>query len=183
MLNDDRAQGREKELIMQEKTSQAGTEPGTLNDWEFKLDGTFTEKPIGEVLGDNPDGDWDKALRREGWTNTISLSSDTQVIEARIWRKNRMAEFLIDLWDSDRALGLIYCANLPTLLEFFRRYESFLSLGRKQEWNEAISNVNRYLFDDRNGLEIVQRIETKERAAEARYKQSRKAQSAQKTSS
>jgi hypothetical protein len=168
---------------MQEETSQTDTETGTLNDWEFKLDGTFTEKPIGEVLGDNPDGDWDKALQRQGWTNTIGLSSDTQVIEARIWRKNRMAEFLVDLWDCDRALGLIYCANLPTLLEFFRRYESFLSLGRNQEFNEAISNVNRYLFDDRNGLEVVQRIASKERAQESRVRQARKAQTNQKISS
>jgi hypothetical protein len=167
---------------MQYETSQIETETIVFTDWEFGLDGTFVEKPMPELRQGNPDGNWDETLQREGWTNTMALSSDAQVVEVKVFRKERTPEFLIDLWDCDRALGLVYCRNLPTLLEFFRRYESFLSLGRNQEFNEAISNVNRYLFDDRNGLEVVQRIASKERAEESRVRQVRKAQTNQKTS-
>ncbi|MFL6353364.1 MAG: hypothetical protein ACJ74Z_16150 [Bryobacteraceae bacterium] len=165
---------------MQEKTSQKDTDTSAFPDWEFKFDGTFVEKQMPEL---RQDGDWEQTLYREGWTNEIALGSETQVVEARILRKARTLEFLIDLWDCDQALGLIYCANLPTLLEFFRKYESFLSLGRRQEFNEAISNVNRYLFDERDGLDVVRQIAAKNRAQESRARQARKAQSAQKTSS
>jgi hypothetical protein len=161
---------------MQDKTSQVKTETIALTDWEFRLDGTFVEKQMPELRHGDPNGDWNKTLQCEGWTNTIALSSDAQVVEVKVFRKERTPEFLIDLWDCDRGLGLIYCRNLPTLLEFFRKYESFLSLGRKQEWNEAISNVNRYLFDRRDGIAAVRRIEAREEEAEYRRRYVRQAQ-------
>src|SRR5437899_2398413 len=96
--------------------------------WEFKFDGSFSPKQIPAIEDAPKKGyNWDTALAQAGFEHLLMMNAEGSELETKVYHQKDGTSFLIDMWAPCVGVGSIYCDNLPTLLEFFRRYAGFLN--------------------------------------------------------
>jgi hypothetical protein len=133
-----------------------------LDNWKqpykYNTDGTWEPYPIPELENVPDNTDWLEFLRSKGFERRNMIGGEFSAVQVLLY-DHKQHGCLIEVFSGEGLLyGQVICADPPALMCFVRDFSPMFNLTLSTALLDLIEEVQNTVLDDRDGIEVVQRV-------------------------